>query len=48
MIGAEGSFPRVKQLRHEADYSPPANAQVKKRKYGSIHPLLKMSLWHNA
>jgi hypothetical protein len=39
--------PGVKQLGHEADHSPPNNAEVKNL-YGSTHPLPPMSSWHSA
>jgi hypothetical protein len=36
----------VKRQGHEADHSPPSNAEVKNG--GAIPPVLHMSSWHNA
>jgi hypothetical protein len=41
-MGAEGSFPGLKRLRHEADHSPPSSAEVKNG--GSILALPRMFL----
>jgi hypothetical protein len=43
--GYQGSFPGVKQLGHEADYSPLSDAEVEN---GAIPPLPHMSSWHGA
>jgi hypothetical protein len=42
-IGTKGPFPGVKRQGHEADYSPPTSAEVKKTIYTSTPPYAFMA-----
>jgi hypothetical protein len=45
-MGTQGSLPKVKRPRSEADHLPPSNAEVKSS--GAIFPLPHISSWHSA